>query len=98
MNGWIILISLAAGLTSGFLFYGGLWVTVKKGMSMKRPQLLFAVSFLLRSAMVVIIFYFAGAGQWQKIVICAVGLLIARAIVTYATREKQRTLTAITKQ
>ncbi len=98
MNSWIILISFAAGLAGGFLFYGGLWMTVKKGMSMKRPQLLFAVSFLLRSAIVVVAFYFAGGGQWQRIVICAVGLLIARAIVTYATREKQRTLTAFTKQ
>ncbi|HRP57287.1 ATP synthase subunit I [Agriterribacter sp.] len=98
MNSWMILISFTAGLASGFLFYGGLWMTVKKGMSMKRPQLLFAVSFLLRSVIVIITFYFAGSGQWQRIVICAVGLLIARVIVTYATREKQRTLTPFTKQ
>lgn len=98
MNSWIILGSLAAGLASGFLFYGGLWLTVKKGMSMKRPQLLFAVSFLLRSAIVIITFYFAGGGQWQRLLICGAGLLVARIIVTYAAREKRRTITAFTKQ
>lgn len=98
MNSWIILISFAAGLASGFLFYGGLWMTVKKGMSMKQPQLLFAFSFLLRSAIVVITFYFAGGAQWQQIVICMAGLLIARAIVTYVTKEKQQALTTLTKQ
>ncbi len=98
MNNWALLISFAAGLAGGFIFYWGLWLTVKKGMNMKSPQLLFAFSFLLRSTIVIITFYFAGAGQWQRLVVCAVGLLVARIIVTYATKEKQRALTTLTKQ
>ncbi len=95
MNSWIaVVVSLAAGLAAGFFFYGGLWLTVKKGVSMKRPAILFGVSFLLRSAVVIIIFYFAGAGQWQRLLICTAGLLVARVIVTYLTKEKKgQTLT-----
>ena len=94
MNNWTALaIALASGLAAGFLFYGGLWFTVKRGLAMKRPQLLFAISFLLRSAVVVLTLYFAGAGQWQRLLVCAAGLLVARIIVTYVTKEKQQQLT-----
>ena len=84
-----LVISFISGLIAGFFFYGGLWLTVKKGVTMKRPALLFGTSFLIRSAIVIMTFYYAGAGQWQRLLICAAGLLVARVIVTYATKEKK---------
>lgn len=71
-----------AGLLLGAFFFGGLWWTVRKGMSAKRPALWFFGSLLLRTGIVVAGFYFVGDGHWQRLLACLLGFVIARFIVT----------------
>ena len=43
---------LAAGVLLGAIFFGGLWLTVRKGVSSKQPALWFFGSLLLRMSIV----------------------------------------------
>jgi len=75
-----ILVMLAGGVL-GVLFFGGLWWTVKKGISSTQPALLFSVSMLLRTIVVLIGFYFIGGGHWKRLLSCFLGFIIARLLV-----------------
>lgn len=76
-------LALVAGLSLGVIFFGGLWWTVRKGMASSRPALWFLVSFLLRMGIVMAGFYFVGQGDWHRLVVCLVGFVIARLLVTW---------------
>ena len=85
-NFLILVLALIAGLLLGATFFGGLWWTVRKGISSKHPALLFLGSLLLRISIVLLGFYFVGRGDWQRLVACLVGFIIARFIVVWLTR------------
>ena len=78
--------ALAAGLLLGTIFFGGLWWTVRKGISSKSPALWFFGSLLLRMSIVLGGFYLIGRGDWHRIVVCLLGFIIARLIVMRLTR------------
>jgi len=82
----ILAFALIAGLLFGTIFFGGLWWTVYKGVSSKHPALLFLGSLLLRMIVVLLGFYFMGRRDWQRLVACLVGFIIARFIVVRLTR------------
>ena len=71
-----------AGLLLGGFFFGGLWWTVRKGVSARRPAPLFMVSLVLRTAVTVAGFYVVGDGHWQRVLVCLLGFVIARFMVT----------------
>jgi F1F0 ATPase subunit 2 len=75
-----------AGCFLGTLFFGGLWWTVRKGVSSKRPALWFVGSLLLRTGMLLAGFCFFSGGHWERLVACLVGFVIARFMVTWLTR------------
>jgi len=78
-------LALAAGMLLGALFFGGLWWTVRKGLSSKRPALWFMGSLLLRTGIVLAGFYFVSAAHWERLLACLLGFVIARLIVTRLT-------------
>ncbi|CAN5769407.1 ATP synthase subunit I [soil metagenome] len=80
-----VLAWLAGGLL-GALFYGGLWWTVKMSVSSQRPAQLFLISVLLRMSIALSGFYFIGGGQWQRLLLCLLGFVMARVAVTRLTR------------
>jgi F1F0 ATPase subunit 2 len=79
-------LALAAGLLLGSVFFGGLWWTVRKGVSSTHPALWFLGSLLLRMGLVLVGFYFVGRGSWQRLVACLLGFIVARFIVMRLTR------------
>lgn len=79
-----------AGILLGAIFFGGLWWTVQKGFSFKRPALLFFGSLLLRTGIVLAGLYFIGRGNWVRLVICLFGFIIARLIVMRFTRPAKK--------
>ncbi len=86
MNNFLILaLALGAGILLGAIFFGGLWWTVRKGVAAKNPALWFLGSMLLRMAIVLAGFYFVGRGNWQRLVVCLLGFIIARFIVMRLT-------------
>ena len=80
-----LVIAWGAGGGLGAIFFGGLWWTVRKGVSSKRPAAWFLGSLLLRSGVVLAGFYFVSAGHWERLLACFLGFLIARVIVTRLT-------------
>ena len=85
-----MLLSFAAGLLLGSFFFGGLWWTIRKGLSSSRPALLFLGSAVLRMSVVVMGLYLVSNGQWQRLLACMAGFITARLAVTWLTRDKQK--------
>jgi len=76
---------LAGGLL-GAIFFGGLWWTVRKGVSSQKPALWFFGSLLLRMSITMTGFYFVGRGNWKRLLLCLLGFVMARLVVTWVTR------------
>ena len=82
-------LSLLTGVLVGAVFFGGLWWTVRKGVSSKQPALWFLCSVLLRTAIALSGFYFVARGHWERWLVCLLGFLMARAIVTRLARAPE---------
>lgn len=76
------------GLVLGAIFFGGLWWTVRKGVSSPRPAVWFLGSMLLRMSIVLAGFYFVGRGHWDRMLLCLLGFVIARFLVMRFTRMR----------
>ena len=78
-------LALVAGLLLGAFFFGGLWWTVRKGLSSKQPAVWFFGSFLLRMSLTLAGFYFVGHAHWERLAVCLFGFVLARSITTRVT-------------
>ena len=73
-----LVLALAAGVLLGAIFFGGLWWTVRKGVSSERPALWFFGSLLLRMSITLAGFYFVARGHWERLLLCLLGFVMAR--------------------
>jgi F1F0 ATPase subunit 2 len=80
-----LVLALVTGVLLGGIFFGGLWWTVRKGVSSKHPALWFFGSLLLRTSIALAGFYFIGRGHWERLLVCLLGFIIARFIVMRLT-------------
>lgn len=78
-----LLVSFLAGLAMGALFFGGLWITVKKSMTSKYTAMLFLLSFLVRMALVISGFYYLAQFGWPIMFVALTGFLAARILTTH---------------
>jgi len=74
-------LSFVTGISLGVMFFGGLWLTIQNGKGSKRPALWFFGSFLLRTGLVILGFYFIGNGHWERMMVCLLGFIMARIII-----------------
>jgi len=87
MNEALSLMSaLAAGGLLGAFFFGGLWWTVRNGISSPYAALWFMLSMLLRTSIVLCGFYFILGENWQRLLASLLGFVIARLMVMRFTR------------
>ena len=89
-NSWSVLLALATGLLLGGMFFGGLWWTIKKGVSSRRPALWFLGSLSLRTSIVLVGFYLAGRTHWEGLLVCLLGFFMARLLLTRLARAAER--------
>ncbi len=82
--------ALVTGVLLGAMFFGGLWWTVQHGVSSERAALWFVGSMLLRTSIVLAGFYFIARGHWERLVVCVLGFVIARLIVTRLIRHEEK--------
>ena len=80
-----LVLAWVAGGALGAMFFGGLWWTVQKALSSKRPALWCFGSLLLRMCLTLAGFYYVAGGHWQRLLACLLGFVIARLIVTRLT-------------
>jgi F1F0 ATPase subunit 2 len=87
MNDWPGLASgFAAGILLGTFFFGGLWWTIRRGISSRQPALLFIGSLLLRTGIVMLGFYFILGDDWKRLLAGLLGFVAARLIAMRLTR------------
>ena len=94
----MLVLAGSAGLVLGAIFFGGLWWTVRKGVSSRRPALWFLGSMLVRTGIVVGGFYLVSGGQWQRLVACLLGFVVARLLVTRLTCSRPETHDSAAKE
>lgn len=82
-----------AGFALGTLFFGGLWLTIKKMKTSKMPSLFFIASFVVRIGVVLLGFYFIAANNWQNMLVCLLGFIIARFVIMRITKPNQQIYT-----
>ncbi|QCB45418.1 ATP synthase subunit I [Hydrogenophaga sp. PAMC20947] len=81
-----VLWPLMAGFVFGGVFFGGLWWTVRHAADFRWPGPSMLASVLLRMATVLGGLYLVGNGEWTRMLLYLLGLLMARLAVTWATR------------
>ncbi|MHB8898504.1 MAG: N-ATPase subunit AtpR [Thermoguttaceae bacterium] len=81
-----LVLAWVAGVLLGTVFFGGLWWTVRKGVSSQRPALWFFGSLLLRVSIVLAGLYLVSGGHWERLLACLLGFVIARFLVIRLSR------------
>ena len=88
MNETLTVVSmLVAGSGLGLIFFGGLWWTIRRGVSSTQPALWFSGSLILRTGIVMTGFYFACGGDYERLLLCLLGLIMAGLAVMWFTRQ-----------
>jgi F1F0 ATPase subunit 2 len=88
MNSTLVLVlALLSGTLLGVIFFGGLWWTVRRGLLSPVPALWFSASSLIRIAAAVGGFYVMSHGDWQRLLACLLGFLLARIVVMRVSRK-----------
>lgn len=89
--------ALLAGIFLGAFFFGGLWWTVRRGISSERVALWFLGSMLLRTGIVLLGFYFIPGDNWKRLLAGLIGFVIARLIVMRVTRVAEQSSQLVQK-
>jgi F1F0 ATPase subunit 2 len=85
---WLAL-AFMAGAVLGGLYFGGLWITVRRLPEARRPALLSLGSLLARLSLVLGGFYLVGAGDWRRFVLALLGFVGARTILVRLCEGKR---------
>jgi len=78
-----------AGVVLGAIYFGGLWWTVRRGVSSQQPGLWFLGSLAARMSVALAGFYFASGGHWERMLLCLIGFVSASLLVTRWTRPRR---------
>ncbi|MBK8801197.1 MAG: ATP synthase subunit I [Fibrobacteres bacterium] len=79
----------AVGAATGIVFYGGLWWTIREVPGKANPGWWFAASTVVRTVVSIAGFWLVMDGNWRTVVLCLVGFLAARLVVTWATASNK---------
>lgn len=79
----MLILVMAAGIFLGMAYFIGLWWTIRLGLNARRPALLFAGSWLLRTGLTLAGFYLLANNHGQRLLIGLLGFVIGRLIVTH---------------
>lgn len=86
-----LLTAFAAGIALGVAYLAALWATVKHLPNARHPAFWLLLSAAARIAILLFGFYWIMDGQWQRLLACLLGFLVARFAITgwvKATRPK----------
>ena len=92
-----LLPALLAGAILGIIFFGGLWLTIQKGLRSQKSALIFAGSFVIRMAITLLGFYYVGENSWQKLLVCLAGFIITRTVITRITQKNNYSKVVVNK-
>ena len=75
--------TLVGGALLGIVFFGGLWLTVRRLPYVRQPALLFVVSAILRTCVVMFGMWFLGGSDLRSVLCCLLGVIIARTVIIH---------------
>lgn len=81
MDWIIILFAITSGAITGLIYFGGLWLTLKKIAEYKLSYSLLLLSFALRLAFVLLVFYALVIYHWAYLAIALIAFLAMRQIL-----------------
>lgn len=90
--GYPVLIPASGGALLGLFFFGGLLLTVSKGLASSRPWLWFLPSLLVRLTVVFAGFLFMAGADTTRLIWCAVGFLAIRIVMSRQVGNHHRLL------
>lgn len=97
-----LFLSLLTGLFIGMIFFYGLWRTIKIMATSKTPALWMFGSAISRIGLLLFGFYFVTSlsteDKLMRIILCFIGILIARFIVTKTIEIKEKTKPKLVKK
>lgn len=69
-------IYILLGAALGFIYFGGLWLTVRKFLLNKRLAVLVLLSFFIRNGFLLFALYLIGrGGEWIKLILVLIGVI-----------------------
>jgi F1F0 ATPase subunit 2 len=74
-------VALAAGLGLGTVFFGGLWLTLRRLSDSRQPGLLILGSLIARMGVALLGFYVVAGDSWHRLVSCAIGFFVVRSLM-----------------
>lgn len=83
----MMVLALISGLILGIIFFGGLWLTVKKSLGKTYAVLWFLASSVIRTAIVLAGFYFVAQGSLPRLLTSVAGFIAARFLVLWLTKQ-----------
>jgi F1F0 ATPase subunit 2 len=85
-----MILTFISGMALGIIFFGGLWLTVRKMVESTKSALWMLGSFLFRMSITLIGFYYVSQNNLQRLIICLLGFIAARFIVIYFTKSIEK--------
>lgn len=85
-----LILDFVAGVVIGSLYFGGLWLTIRRLPTARRPALLFLGSYFGRNAACLIGFFAVMQGRWERLLACLAGFLLARFVAVRIRLPEQR--------
>ncbi len=85
-----LVLALLAGVGLGAIYFGGLWWTVRRAGSFRRPALSMLASVIVRMAVALGGFHLVAGASWQRLLLCLLGFVVGRAAVSWWVRHAAR--------
>ena len=76
-----LVLSFLLGLLMSLFFFGGLWLTLKRMPESRSPGLLVFLSFIGRTAVVLLVIYLLLRYHWDRLLVFVAGFLVMRTIM-----------------
>ena len=80
---FILILMFMAGLALGALYFISLWETVRRLERTGGGARLLAISFAVRLAIILTVFFFLMNGHWERLAAAMIGFVVIRKILTY---------------
>jgi len=71
------------GIAIGLIYFGGLWLTVKKLAAVRRRGFLLVISFLIRTGLALAMFLILMDGYWLNAVVLLGGFVVSRTFLIH---------------
>lgn len=88
MNALNVILSLIFGVWLGILYCGGVWLTARHSLSVRRPKTLLVASMTARFILVLVCFSAVLNGsRWDRLIACVSGYLFVRLVLAASLKS-----------